>query len=60
MRYVPHFASPSLSPKVLGVQGRMTLRLIKRPGATIDAASGRIPASPTASRRPHYSTRLNR
>ncbi|WP_263834555.1 hypothetical protein [Salinibacter sp.] len=52
--------APSVHGPPLGARGRMTLRLIERPDATTDAASGRPSDSQTAFRRPTFSTRLNR
>jgi hypothetical protein len=60
MRYVSILDELPLAPKRLGIRGRMSLRLIERPDATTDAASGRFSAPSSAFRRPNLSTQLIR
>ena len=60
MRYAFSLDGPLLPPKTLGARGRITLRLIERPDATTDAASGRFSAPSSAFRRPNLSTQLIR
>ncbi|PSR00376.1 MAG: hypothetical protein BRD53_00135 [Bacteroidetes bacterium SW_7_64_58] len=61
MRYVSILDELPLAPKRLGIRGRMSLRLIERPDATTNAASGRnAPLLLPAFRRPEFSLRPNR
>ena len=60
MRYVSILDELPLAPKRLGIRGRMSLRLIERPDATTNAASGRFSAPSSAFRRPNLSTQLIR
>jgi hypothetical protein len=68
MTFVPPLNSPPFAPRAIGgsipttigIRGRMSLRLIKRPDATTDAASGRFSDVPFIPQRLTFSVRLNR